>query len=225
MRSRSVSILLLLPLLALAQDKVQLTPKFEKGQKFQQNLEMTLTLSSVEAKVNGKIVTDVTEASAEKTSLSFNWDNLKVLLNDEEQTVPMDVCKVTLDKDGFLKNLDGGIQGADQTRMFLTTYFIPPTKALAVNDTWTTVMPKNEFLTLGEITYSGKYLGPEKIGDASAHKFQVTMAEKGNDFSVDSTVWTDASGATLKMEGKFKNMPVPVANESANGTFKMEKAK
>lgn len=225
MRSRSISILLLLPLLALAQDKVQLTPKFEKGQKHQQNLEMTLTLSSVEAKVSGKIVTEVTEASADKTALSFNWDNLKVLLNDEEQTVPMDVCKVTLDKDGFVKNLDGGIQGADQTRMFLTTYFIPPTKALAVNDTWTTVAPKNEFLTLGEITYSGKYLGPEKIGESSAHKFQVTMKEKGNDFTVDSTVWTDGSGATLKMEGTFKNMPVPVANENADGKFKMEKAK
>lgn len=225
MRSRSISILLLLPLLALAQDKVQFTPKYEKGQKLQQNLEMTLTLTSVEAKVSGKIVTDVTEASAEKTSLSFNWDNLKVLLNDEEQTVPMDVCKVTLDKDGFVKNLDGGIQGADQTRMFLTTYFIPPTKAVAANDTWTTVMPKNDFLSLGEITYSGKYLGSEKLGEVSAHKFQLTMAEKGNDFSVDSTVWADASGATLKMEGKFKNMPVPVANESANGSFKLEKAK
>lgn len=225
MRSRSVTVLLLLPLLALAQDKVQITPKWEKGQKIKQTFEMTLTLATVEAKVSGIMLSEVLEAAADKTTISFKYDPLKVMLNDEEQSVPFDPCKITLGKDQSVTFVDGGLQGADQTRIFLAGHFVPPAKEVAVNDTWTSTVPKNESTGVGEISYEGKYLGPEKIGDASAHKFQIKMTEKGNDFSVETTVWSDTAASPLKIEGKFKNMPVPVASDVANGSFKIEKSK
>lgn len=211
----------ILPLLVLAQDSVKIDSKWDKGSKAKYAFTYNFVMPDAEAVVTGSFLSEVKDAM----KLGFAFEGVKVRVNDQDLEYTAEASDITLDKNGFLKNITGGIEGGDTSRIYLATLFVPPVDSLAKDASWKKSFEKNTELDLGTIDYEAKYLGSEKIGEVSAHKFSTSLKESGNNFSVTNTVWVDSAGKVLKLEGKFSNMPVPAAQQIAEGKTKLELVK
>lgn len=218
MRYSAVVAVVALPLLVLAQDKFKLDTKWEKGAKAKYSFVFNFVIDETKADVTGSVATE----AMDEGKVLRTYDKVQVIANEQALDYTSEPSEITLDKSGYLKKIDGGIDGGDTARMYLATSFIGPTIELGKGEVWKQKFDKNGDLGLGEISYEATYQGPDKIGEKDAHKYTTKLLETGNDFSVDNTVWVTAAGKVLKIEGTFKNMPVPAATAIGSGKHKLE---
>jgi len=201
-------------LLALAQDQIKLEPKWTKGEKSKYAFQFDMVLPDAEVRVKGGIASEIKDTS----KLTYTFQDVSVVAADQTIEAPYEPALIVLDSAGFVKEFEGGITGGDNVRMFLALHFIPPSKELAKGETWKHTFPKNTGLSLEAMNYEAKYIGPEKIGDTEAFKFETKLTETDSGaFTVENTFFVDKAGKVVKLEGKFKNMPVPAAQQSSDG--------
>lgn len=216
---RTLAILVLaLPLAVLAQDKFKPDVKWQSGAKTKFSFAINFVMADATADVSGILASE----AKEEAKLVQSYEKVKVVVNDQELDYPFEASNIVLDKSGFLKEITGGIEGGDTARIYLATQFVIPSEPLAKGETWKKQVAKNEGLKIGDLTYEATYAGAEKLGEADSHRYTTKLTESGNDFSAENTIWVDANGKVLKLEGKFKNMPVPAASTVADGKHKLE---
>ncbi|MEQ1932927.1 MAG: hypothetical protein ABL962_03475 [Fimbriimonadaceae bacterium] len=220
MKALAIASLLVVASLSLAQDKVLIQPKWEKGQKQSLKFEITFALTGAEANMSGTAVTEAKEVTAEGVEATVTFDAFKLTVNGEEPGMPVTPYAVKYDSKGALISASGGVEGSDVSRTFILTQCYFPEEAIAKDGTWKQTIAESKKLEIGERTVEGTYLGTESIGGKDCHKFKAKMTEKGNSFTTEGTYWVNATGQIQKMELTYSNLPVPAAGMSANGTVK-----
>lgn len=105
-------------------------------------------------------------------------------------------------------------------RMATLSVFLAPDKPVAVGDTWSHDFPADP--KTGRVAAHGdfKVLGEEKVGAVDTLKVQATIKETGADgASTDCTYWINKTdGTTVKMDGKWSNVPIPGSPVPITGT-------
>lgn len=208
---------------AFAQDKFKIEPKFKADSSTAYGLVLKMNISGAEAELTGNMVVGVKSVTDAETKVEYDWQNGKAMINGEEQPVPFAATHVIFDKKGNIVSIDGGIEGTDVARTFLVAYAQLPTEALAKDESWKATLPKNPKLNLEERTVEGTYLGSEELKGAKAHKYKITVKETTN-FTTKQTVWVDGDGKLLKLDGEFSELPLPIVSSNASGTVKLEVA-
>ena len=175
-----------------------------------------------EALLDSKIKYKVTEAGADAIKHLYEWENPSLVLDGTPMEFPFNPIKVTTDAKSFIKSVEGGLEGSDGLRTFLLTHFFVPVDAVTESKAVKQTIAKDEKLGLEELTIETTLLGEEDLSGSKALKFSQKLSEKGNNFTVESTVWITAEGKILKVDGKYKDLPIPAANTLGEGTIKME---
>lgn len=220
MKALAIASLVLIGSLCIAQDKVLIQPKWEKGQKHSLKFEITFALTGAEANMSGTATTEAKEVSAEGVGATVTFEAFKLTVNGEEPGMAATPYDVKFDAKGELVSASGGVEGSDVSRTFLLTQCYFPQEAIGKDGTWKQTIAESKKLEVGERVVEGTYLGTEVIGGKDCHKLKAKMTEKGNSFTTEGTYWVNATGHIQKMELTYSNLPVPAAGMSANGTVK-----
>lgn len=209
---------------AFAQDKVKIEPKFKADASSSYKITMKMSVGGADAELTGNMVVGVKKVTDAEINVDYDWQNGKATVNGEDIAVPFGPTRVVYDAKGALLNVTDGIEGTDPVRTFLCAYAHLPADEITKDGTWKSTVPANSKLSLKARAIEGTYLGPEEVSGKKSHKFKIKMTEEEG-LSTDMTVWTDGEGQMIKLDGEFKNLPVPVAGESASGTIKLELSK
>jgi hypothetical protein len=220
MKALALSALLLVSSVALAQDKVLIQPKWEKGQKHSLKFEILFDIGGMTAKMTGTAVHEAKSVSTEGTEASMALEGAKLDVGGDDPGIAINGYTLKYDEKGQLKSASGGVEGSDSVRTFLLTQCYLPQEAVAKDGTWKQVLPESKTLEIGERAVEGTYLGTEAIGGKDYHKFKVKVVEKGNSFTTDGTYWVDTLGQVQKLDVSYMNLPVPAVGGNANGTAK-----
>jgi len=207
-----------------AQDKVKIEPKYKADTTTSYKITMKMNVGGADAQLTGDMVVAVKKVTDAEINVDYDWQNGKATVNGEEMQVPFGPTKVVFDAKGSLVSVTDGIEGTDAVRTFLVAYVHLPTEEVAKDGSWKSTLPANTKLDIKARTIEGTYLGGEEVGGKKTHKFKVKMTEEGGLSSV-LTAWVDGDGQTVKLEGEFSELPIPVAGQNASGTVKLELAK
>jgi hypothetical protein len=201
---------------ALAQDKVKVTPKLEEGQSTTVTAKIKMDVGGAEALITADLTQKLTK-KAEPLEWEINWANSKVTVDGNEMEAPISAIMVKTKGDGIPTSIEGGISGTDSTRTFLTVYHIIPTMELAKDEKQTLTMAKSETLGTDEITLEIAFAGME----GEDFKFVLKGKEKTGDFNFENTYVVNKDGKLLKLDGKFSNLPIPIAGTNGSGSIEL----
>lgn len=207
--------------LVVAQDKVKIQPKYTAESSSSYKITMKMAVGGIEAELSGNMVMAVKSAGEAEAKVEYDWQNGKAVVNGEETPVPFAPTHVIYDLKGDLMKVEGGIEGTDPIRTYLTVFAHLPADELVKDGTWKKTYPKSAPLGIEERTVEGTYLGDEEVSGKKSHKFKIKMVEGGT-FTTVITAWVEADGKIVKLEGEFTALPLPIAGENANGTVRLE---
>lgn len=222
---RTFATVLLVASLAVSAN-AQLKPAPKVGDKSAYRIKCTMDVQGMEVTVTLGLATDVTKVDEGLVTRSAVGKDLKVSLGgqDLEPAPEMTPMSVVLNRDGSAKSFSGGIEGVDALRLFVTTHFFAPTGELKEG-----VSAKTQFEKTGVFPKSSAevtFVGQEELNGTKALKFtQKFREESEHAFSCDTTIWAMEDGTVLKVEGTFKNLPIPAAGVEASGKIAMEREK
>ncbi len=220
MRTLPLIVIAAFAAVALAADKIKVTPKFEAGQKAKWKTELKMNVGGTEAVLSGTIVSTIKSADAGVVKAEDGWENPKAVVGGEEMQIPFGPTSYVLNAAGELQEVSGGITGTDVARNFMVTYAYLPKDEIEKDGKWTATYAKTDKMEIGERKVEGTYLGEEEVLGKKAHKFKTKMTE--GDFTVSMTYWATLEGKVIKIDGEFANLPIPVAGDNASGTVKAD---
>ncbi|MCW5941841.1 MAG: hypothetical protein KIS66_06400 [Fimbriimonadaceae bacterium] len=224
MTRHALSILLIASLAVAV--PAQLKPAPKVGDKAPYKIKYTMDIQGMDVTVSLATTVEVTKVDENEVARAATSKDLKVVLGgqDLEPTPEIAPMKVVIGKDGAIKTFSGGMEGVDALRMFLTTHFFAPTAELKEGaSTKSTFDKKGDF---PKSTVEVAFVGAEDLNGEKALKFTQKFKEDGElGFSCDTTVWALEDGTVLKIEGAFKNLPIPAAGSEASGKITMERQK
>lgn len=204
----------------------QLKPAPKVGDKSMYRVKYTMDIQGMDVTVTLGTAIEVTKVDEGLVTRTANGKDLKVLLGGQELDPTPEIApmSVVLNKDGSAKSFSGGIEGVDALRMFITTHFFAPVAELKEGEAAKSRFEKNSVFPKSEAEVT--YVGQEELNGAKALKFTQKFKEEGEyGFSCDTTIWTLEDGTVLKVEGTFKNLPIPAAGSEASGKVVMEREK
>ncbi len=220
MRTLPLLTLAALATVALAFDKIKVTPKFEAGQKTKWKTELKMSVGGTEALLTGVIVNTVKSVDGGVVKFEDGWENPKAVVGGEEMAIPFAATSYSVNAAGELQEVSGGIEGTDVVRNFLVTFAHFPKEELEKDGKWTATYAKTDKMEIGERKVEGTYLGEEEVLGKKAHKFKTKMTE--GEFMASMTYWTTLEGKVIKIDGEFANLPIPIAGDNASGTVKAD---
>lgn len=207
-----------------AQDKVKIEPKFKADTTTSYKITMKMSVGGADAQLTGDMVVAVKKVGDKEINVDYDWQNGKGTVNGEEMQIPFGPTRVVFDPKGDIISVSDGIEGTDPVRTFLVGYVHLPTEEVTKDGSWKATLPANTKLDIKARTIEGTYLGGEEVSGKKTHKFKIKMTEEGGVSSV-MTAWVDGDGQTVKLEGEFSELPIPVAGQNASGTIKLELGK
>lgn len=202
---------------AFAQEKVTFTPKYEVGPFAKYDFLMTVEMGGMEVKVQSTV-----NQSVKKVGETIDWEagfeNLKLTVNGEDQDLPVSPVLVKT-KDGMPVDISGGIEGSDNRRTYVVMHHLVPTKEVGPGDKFSgTIAATGDS---GEVTVDAKFEGPEEVSGKKGFKFTATGSEKNSGFKWTQTYWLAADSKLIKLETKFKEMPIPAMSANVDGSVTM----
>lgn len=207
-----------------AQDKVKIEPKFKADTSTSYKITMKMSVGGADAQLTGDMVVAVKKVGEKEINVEYDWQNGKGTVNGEEIPIPFGPTRVVFDPKGDLLSVTDGIEGTDPVRTFLVGHVHLPTEEVAKDGSWKANLPANTKLDIKARTIEGTYLGSEEVSGTKTHKFKIKMTEEGGLNSL-VIAWVDGDGQTVKLEGEFSELPIPVAGQNASGTIKLELSK
>lgn len=217
------AVFLLLGSLASAQTdqapaKVTIQP-LKVGSALRYSVKVDLEVGGANANLSTFILRTLTKSDAEVSETEIAWEKLAISVEGEELPLPEPAKLIVKSKpSGELTSVTGGIEGADMARMFVALNSFLPVAALAPAETYV-VEFKAKDTALPTGTLKGTYIGPDKVGDKPAHKFETKFREAASGgMTCDVTFWVQEDGTILKLTSKFAAMPIPQAGSTADGT-------
>lgn len=205
----------------LAQDKIKIQPKYTADSSTSYKLLMKMNVGGVDAELSGTMVAKVKAVGEAETRVEYDWQNGKAIVNGEDTPVPFAPTTVTYTPKGALAKIEGGIEGTDVARTFLTVYAHLPAEEIAKGGTWNVKLPADANLDLTERTIEGTFEGEEELLGKKVRKLKIKLTESSG-FKTTQTAYVDSNGLPVKIEGSFSDLPVPIAGENATGTVTLE---
>lgn len=204
-------------LLAVQGPVVSLSP--EQRSKVTHTTSIKMNVGGTDVTVDFDAETTFTTVTDTDITTEQASSNLKVMVNGAEMPVPSNSLKVVIGKDGSIKEIGGGLPGADAIYNHLLFRFVPaPTeegKKLTID------IKGDSAKGIPDQTVSSTYVGPKKVGEVDGYEFEQTT--KANDFTTTTDFVVKADGTILEANAKFSGLPIPAANGlGAEGTATMK---
>ncbi|RYG37182.1 hypothetical protein EON81_07440 [bacterium] len=208
---------LLLPLALLATQAPTIALSPAEGAKSVHTTELKITLPAFDITINStgtSTFSKVTDAGFEVEEVI---SDVKVVAGGQELSPAVNPVKVTMGKDGTIKSMAGGVEGANQALTYILFRFVPTP---AETGKTTTVELKGNGSDIPDQKVESTYIGPKKVDAGEGFEFkQKTTA---NELVVDTDYVVKADGTILEATTKFTGLPVPAAGGSADGTGTMK---
>ncbi len=206
-------------------ERVSVVSALKAAQSFTYKFEMEITTAAEKVLVTGKLTQSVNKLEGELTRWSSDWLEFKATHSEQETEVPTTIAKYAINKAGDITAWDGGVAQIDNARFFLFSRFVGPKASVAIGDVY-----KAEFQAIkgGQPAYSytGKYVGHEKLKDIDMLKFTGKYAESGtNSLTSTSEFWVKPDGTVAKVISKFANYDIPPIGGPQSGvvTYTLDK--
>ena len=202
MRLRSIVPLgvLAVSALALAAQAMEIKWSPKVGDKANYKIAGTFDLPGAgEIKLDGTRAEEIKSVSEDKV-VAESTSNMTASVAGNEIPVPESKETLTSKPDGSLLELkigDGSAAGG--MRLARASAFIYPSKPVAVGDTWTVEMPKDEKADLPGVKIEYKLVGEEKVGDWNTWKITSKGGEIEGDqpTKVEATTWIRKENGAL----------------------------
>jgi hypothetical protein len=213
-----VAALLTVSALSLAQDKVKIETKWTKDATYKLKNKAAFEVDGHKASIES--TTKWTgNIGKDGYTVNVHHEEIKVIADDNEVPVPIDDYKLSYDHKSMMTICEGGLQGTDTVRMFLITGFYAPTGEVAKDAVTKWEIAKNEKTGLGALKIETTFLGDEKVGKETLHKFKQVVTESGTEYNTTGTFFVNNDGQVLKADIKFKGLPIPAAGGEAAGSW------
>jgi hypothetical protein len=217
-KALGVAALFTLSALSFAQDKVKIDAKWTKDATYKLKSKAAFEVGGHSATIES--MTSWTGVlGKDGYSVTVHHDEMKVIADDNEMPVPVEDYKLIFDHTSKMTLCEGGLQGTDTVRMFHITNFYAPTIEVAKDAVTKWELAKNEKTGLGALKIETTFLGDEKVGKNSLHKFKQVVTEAGSEYSTTGTFFVNNDGQVLKASVTFKGLPIPAAGGEAAGTW------
>jgi hypothetical protein len=213
-----VAALLTVSALSLAQDKVKIEAKWTKDVTYKLKNKAAFEVGGHNATIDTKLKWS-SEMGKDGYTVTVHHDEITVVADENEVPVPVEDYKISFDSKSVMTGCEGGLQGTDTLRMFLITNFYAPTAELSKDAATKWEIAKNEKTGLGGMKVETTYLGDEKIGKETLHKFKQVASETGTEYSTTGTFYVTKNGQVLKADVKFKGVPITAAGGDAAGSW------
>ena len=217
-KALGAAILVTLSALSFAQDKVKIEPKWDKDLKLKLKTNASFEISGIAATIDA-VTTWSSAVDKDSYTVTVHHDEFKVVANDMEQPAPVTDYKVTYDQQSAMTKFEGGVEGTDAIRMFLIGNFYAPKDELTKDTVAKWDIAKNEKTNLGALKVETTFLGDEKIGKNTLHKFKQVVKETGTEYTTTGTFFVNNNGQVLKSNVTFAGLPIPIAGGDAAGKF------
>ncbi|CAN5555582.1 hypothetical protein BH11ARM2_BH11ARM2_38240 [soil metagenome] len=212
-------VLIPLALLAFQAPTVALAPV--QGSKVLHTMSIKMDVGGRNVTVSSDHETTYTMVGEADFTAEQTTSNLKVMVDENEFPAPATTLKVQMGKDGSVKSIEGGMQGADAIYNHLLFRFVPTP---AETDKTTTVEFKGDSgKGFPDQKVESTYIGPKKSGDMDGYEFkQKTTA---GDMTSTTDFVVKADGTILEATSTFSGLPIPAANglgATGTATLKMK---
>ena len=198
-------------------DKISITPTYKVDSTLAYKFEMKFESGGRMIVVRGKQTRTVKKVEGDTVNWAAAWADFTAVVNDQDMDIPTLPVKFTEKKTGEITNWDGGVEQLDNTRFHLMARFVAPAAPVGPGEEYKLTFKAKDVQPA--YTYTGKYVGPEKLGDVETFKFTATYAEaKADDLSAKIEFWVKADGTVLKAVSKFTNFDIPPAGGPQTGT-------
>ena len=208
-----------------AADKVSVKFSPKVGAVEKKHFQMKFSAGGMDVVVDGSSKAKITKVEGDTYTTNTEWSDLKAKLGDQDQEIPSSPLDQTLKLSGDFVKSSGGIEQLDNVRLQLMSMFVAPAAEIGEGETY-----KLTFAAVKDVqpahTYSGTYVGKEKLGEVEALKFTGKYAESDKDgLSATITAWVLADGTVLKVVSKFTNFDIPPAGGAVSGEVTLTPAK
>lgn len=221
MRSFGLGLTLALCTLGYAQDKLKLEPVIKDDDTAKHSLEVDYDFGGTKARLTSRVITKVKKQSPTAIAMTLDYEDLKVVVDENELPLQITQIEFSLAPNGDLKEITGGVDGNDNARSYLLMMFINPDKELAVNEKWTYESKGNEKSSIPGYKYEATYLGPEKVGPDDAFKYSTKLTETSGSLGTKGTFWVTKAGKVVKAESEFTGLMIPAAGAEASGKVRL----
>lgn len=201
-----------------AQDKVKIEPKWSKDSNYKLRMKSEFDISGHHATIEG-LTSWSGEMGSDGYTVKVHHDQLTIVADDNEVNPPVNDYKIVFNTKGVFTSLEGGIDGADATRMFMVTHFYNPSIELTKDVVAKWDVAQNDKISVGALNVETTYLGESEIGKKKVLKIKQVVKEAGTSFKSEGVFLVTSSGQTLKADVKFEGMPIPAAGGDAAGKF------
>ncbi|MFZ4506371.1 MAG: hypothetical protein ACOYON_01575 [Fimbriimonas sp.] len=226
MKSVAVALFAAMALSVFAQDttKVTIAATPKVGDVVSHKVLFKFDVSGAEVKIEGTRKLKVEKIEETQIVRSFDLSTFTVKVNDSDQSINITAGEVTLKKDGELLKINGGIEGSDEARIFLATFFAAPAAPVAAGDKFSVEYKEGAQGTIPKRKFESVYVGKEDLKGKSVHKFTQKYTEPGvtGGMTVESTFWVTEDGTIQKIDAKFKSMFIPAVGQYVDGTVTAE---
>ena len=217
-KTLSAATILAVSALSLAQDKVKIEHNWTKDSAYKTKVKVAFEVAEHKATIDATVSWSG-EMGKDGYTVSGHHDEIKVVADENEVPVPVSDYQVTYDVKSVISSFTGGLEGADSLRLYLVSQFYVPGEELKKDSEAKWELAKNDHAKLEVLKIQTTYLGDEKVGKYTAHKFKQVVSETGSDYGTTGTFLVTQDGHVLKADVKFKGMPVPAAGGDASGSF------
>ncbi|MCS6776291.1 MAG: zinc-dependent metalloprotease [Chloroherpetonaceae bacterium] len=222
LRTAIVAVLFMIPAVStLAQDKVLLTYKAQKGQVMRYKEEGTLVMEAagqkltLELKSSKKVTIEDVSASGDITFKS-ETEEIEVTANGQKMPAPDDAkdkSTIVLRPNGTLVSYSSDKDNKEQNRMAVRLLVaqtpIFSEKPVGVGDKWSHEYRDNEDLGIRAARADYEVLAMEKANGVDAVKIKMVFKETGSNppLTVTSTIWVEkTSGDAVAAEQEIENL-------------------
>jgi hypothetical protein len=211
-------------LVASASDPIKIARAVKEGVVLRQDVDLKLTvMGSIEGRAVGILKLNPTKVEDKHIDWTASWDKLDVTVNEAPWPIEeIPTAQIRSKLDGTLLTFTGGLEQIDLKRLYFAITFLGPDKAVSPGDTYERKLEKVEAEGIPAMALKGKYVGPDKVGEIEAHRFDVSVEElDGDGFKSEGSYWVTAEGVLLKLTVKIKSLPIPAAGAYADGTVEL----
>lgn len=212
----STGLLALASLSAAQKVTIKSTPKVGDTAKYK--FEMKVNVQNMDVVVTGTQTRKIEKVEGDDIVWTSTTESMKAEIAGAEQEIPATPSKVSEKIFGDVSKVEGGVDQLDEVRSYLMVRFVAPAGEIGEGETY-----KVDFKAIKNgqpaHTYTGKYVGKEKLNGVDALKFTGTYAEPGKDsFGSKNTFWVTENGTILKVVATFTNFDIPPAGGPIPGT-------
>lgn len=215
----------------IAADGISLVRKVKEGDASTFTLVANVDFNGMDVKVTGTSTEKVTKVDADGSyKVESKQTEMKVEVGGQtmDQPTPDAATTTTYLPNGEIKLIEGENTSADSYRTSNLGVFADPGKEIAIGDSWTHDIKKDE--KTGAVTAKAEYklLAEEKVKAWDTYKIQFKVAETegSTPASSEGTIWVAKEDRSMvKTEAKWVNAPMPGAPAPINASVVIERTK